>query len=535
MARMPTIRINQRSAIQAGNRPLSSVQSRTVRTQPELIINDGNLPATARELRNLLAATGLLFDRGVPVKLVRSPDSGTPIAKPLTGNKVVIEAHNVCRPMKMKKDELTRVTLPDRLARIYLDMSGEWNLPPLVGICTAPILSEDGTVRSADGYDAATELWCSNVPHLTGLTRRPSRADAEAAFGRLRQTFQSFPFADAPRRADNSLDVEVVDIAQPPGRDESTFHVALFTAVCRQSLWLAPGTLFAAPAISGAGTGKGMLVRAICAVAFGIRPRAFTAGGDRSELDKRLVADLIEAQPCLFLDNANGRNLRSETLASVLTERPARVRILGKTEMVLLNSAAFVAVTGNGLTVSEDLARRFILAQLDARCEDPELRPFAAGFLDQIMQRRAELLTAVLTIWRWGRQNTAELQRGKPLGGFEQWAEWCRDPLITLGCCDPVERIGAIKADDPHRRRLVELLNTWSEHHSDRPVEAADLAQPVRALLDPQGRGRQYIAARLTSLENTRAGGFVVTRQRPVGHWGVSTYALVQTHGQSEP
>jgi hypothetical protein len=105
--------------------------------------------------------------------------------------------------------------------------------------------------------------------------------------------------------------------------------------------------LLIAPAVSGAGCGKGLLVRAICAIAFGIRPRAFTTGGARDELEKRLVADLIEAQPALFLDNANGIALRSDTLASVLTERPATVRVLGETRMVLLNSTAFVAVTGN--------------------------------------------------------------------------------------------------------------------------------------------------------------------------------------------
>ena len=168
-------------------------------------------------------------------------------------------------------------------------------------------------------------------------------------------------------------------------------------------------------AVSGAGSGKGLLVRAICAIAFGIRPRAFTTGGKCHELDKRLAAELIEAQPALLLDNANGVTLRSDTLASVLTERPTRVRVLGETRMVPLNSAAFVALTGNGLTVTEDLARRFIFCELDARCEDPELRPFAAGFLEEIERRRSELLTAALTIWRWGRQNTECLTRGKPL------------------------------------------------------------------------------------------------------------------------
>jgi hypothetical protein len=33
------------------------------------------------------------------------------------------------------------------------------------------------------------------------------------------------------------------------------------------------------------------------------------------------------------------------------------------------------------------------------------------------------------------------LARGKPLGGFEKWSQWARDPLLALGCQDPVERI----------------------------------------------------------------------------------------------
>src|SRR5262249_62269792 len=143
------------------------------------------------------------------------------------------------------------------------------------------------------------------------LPSRPPRADAEAALTLLRQTFCTFPFADAPRRCDPLLAIEVVDIACPPERDESAFLHALLTAVCRASLWLAPGMLLTAPAVSGAGTGKGLLARAICNIAFGIRPRAFTMGSDRQELDKRLAAELIEAQPALFLDNANRAMLRS--------------------------------------------------------------------------------------------------------------------------------------------------------------------------------------------------------------------------------
>ena len=499
-----------------------------LKPKPELVIHAGNLPATAEALRDLLAASGKLFDRGLPVRVIRSADGGPPSAISLTKHNVVIEAHRLCQPVKVGSDGgHVAVTLPDRVAQMYLDMAGEWDLPALAGISTAPLLSVDGNVRAADGYDSVTSLWCCSIPALR-LPLRVSRADAEAALSLLRHAFHTFPFGDAPRRWDAALEVEVIDIAEPPGRDESAFLVALLTAVCRPSLWLAPGMLVTAPAVSGAGSGKGLLVRAICNIAYGIHPRAFTMGSERNELDKRLAAELIEAQPALFLDNANGVALRSDTLASVLTERPARVRLLGKTRMVPLNSTAFVAVTGNGLTVTEDLARRFIPCELDARCEDPEQRPFPTGFLDQVEQRRAELLTAALTIWRFGRQNATQLPRGKPLGSFETWAEWCRDPLLALGCRDPVERIEALKANDPRRQRIAELFQVWWERHGATPVKANQLAEPVKAIADPQGRGRQYLATFLSGLAGTHAAGFVLTRQEPAGKWAAATYALTK-------
>jgi len=120
----------------------------------------------------------------------------------------------------------------------------------------------------------------------------------------------------------------VVDLNHAPGQDESAFLIALMTAICRPSLHLAPGFLINAPSISGSGSGKGLLVRAINAIAYGIQPRAFTTGSERHELDKRLAAELVEAHPAVFLDNVNGTALRSDLLASVLTERPARVRLI---------------------------------------------------------------------------------------------------------------------------------------------------------------------------------------------------------------
>src|SRR5262249_25150612 len=143
--------------------------------------------------------------------------------------------------------------------------------------------------------------------------------------------------------------LEVTDLTKDPGVDESAFLVSLLTAICRQCLELAPGFLCNAPHLSGAGTGKGLLVKAICIVAMGVRPSAFTSGHNEEEFDKRLTAGLIEARPCLFLDNFNAKELRSDTLASALTENPAEVRIFGQTKNVKLHVKTWIAITGNGV------------------------------------------------------------------------------------------------------------------------------------------------------------------------------------------
>lgn len=517
-------------ASDAAAKDSTTIAEKAPAERPQLIIHIDDLPATARALRDLFARSGQFFERGLPARLMPPTCGIVPQSIPLNANSIVNEAHHLCRPVVMHHGHPQGKTLPNRIASLYLSMCGSWNLPLLNGITTAPILAADGSIRAVDGYDSETGLWASAVPALK-LPGRPSQDDAAVALMLLRRIFMTFPFKDAARHWDTALKAEVVNLRQPPAQDESALLVGLLTCVCRPCLWLAPGLIVNAPAISGSGSGKGLLVRALCAIAFGLQPHAIAPGHDRNEVDKRLVAAAIEAAPVIFLDNFNAMTLRSNTLASLITERPARVRILGESRLVELNSAGFIAITGNGLNVSEDLARRFVFCELDARLEDPESRSFAPGFVDDVLANRAELLGAVLTIWRWGRQKAQASAHGKPFGSFEQWTAWCRDPLLALGCADPVERIAAVKAADQHRRNVVEIFAVWFEHHQDKPVKQNELADKVHYLLDPQNRGRQYIAAKLEKLVGARVGGFVFERQSPAGKWGVATYTVTRLAG----
>jgi hypothetical protein len=323
--------------------------------------------------------------------------------------------------------------------------------------------------------------------------------------------------------------MHAVDQTKPLGRDESAFLNALFTAVCRPSVLLAPGVLVRAAPLSGSGVGKGLLSRCMCKIAYGSEPYAVTAGGGSpEELDKRISAELMQASPVLLLDNLNRTKLKSDVLASALTEGPSRVRLLGKSQMVPLNSSAFIIVTGNGIELSEDLVRRFLVIELDARTEHPEARSFTADILREVGERRTDLLADMLTILRWGRI-TRDLKRGRSLGNYQPWCSWVRDPLLALGCQDPVERIIETKARDSERQHLAEVLRVWWDRHGDHQVTADQLHLDVKRLMDPNNRGRQYISSEAQSLCGTRLDGFHLIRHKP-SKWTTATYVLQKTN-----
>jgi hypothetical protein len=490
---------------------------------PELIINSSDPTATAKALATLIAKRNdFLFNGYAPIRI--ADETGwLPRALEVTTEMVRVLAHEICTPTKVRTTrgvaERIPVPLSKDIAQLYLQgLEGSWGLKPFHGINTAPLLSDDGGIRVARGYDAQSGLWCHDIPDII-VPAEPTRNDVEYALRKLRETFRTFPFADAARLSDPGLTVEVVDPTKPAGLDESSFLVALLTGVCRQSLDLAPGFLCDAPNFSGAGTGKGLLVKAICVIASGVRPSAFTSGHDAEEFDKRLTAALIEAHPAVFLDNFNSKDLSSDILASVLTESPAVVRPMGHTKTVPLHTRTFIGITGNSVQIAEDMARRLLNTHLDAHLENPEQRKFPPGFLDRIFVERANLLAAALTIWRWGRQNKCE--PGKPLGSYEVWAQWCRDPLLALGMRDPVDRIAEIKAADPKRRALVAIFDLWSAVHGDLIIKASDLGQEVIKAIDDKATvradgglqySRQRVAGFLAGHVNTRVGGYALTK-----------------------
>jgi hypothetical protein len=145
-------------------------------------------------------------------------------------------------------------------------------------------------------------------------------------------------------------------------------------------------------------------------------------------------------------------------------------------------------------------------------------------------------LAAALTIWRWGRQN--KLPRGKPIGSFEKWAEWCRDPLLALGARDPVDRIAEIKAADPERLKTVAIFDAWWQAHADALLKAVDLDPTVIMQIDDKAAfrdgslqcNRQFVAGQVAGLIDTHIGGYALKKiQIGPRSKRTSHYKLTQT------
>jgi hypothetical protein len=506
----------------------------------ELIVHGADRTVTARALAKLLAEKcDYLFVQGGKPVIVLGEDDAPPTMRPAGVNEIIIAAHKLCQPIGYKDGQRQEITLPDKVAELYLAMPEEWRLRPLTSFASGPMLRDDGSISCEKGYDAATGVYIYNIPKIT-VPDQPSREDAKSALATLRRAFRTFAFADRKiviekMNADGeTIDVEVVDLKQPPGKDESTFLTALLTAVARPSLPLAPGVVERGPPHSGSGVGKGLLAHAKSIIAHGDRAHAAVLGEHKEEFDKGLTAELLRGRQFVFIDNLNNVTLRSRVLCAVLGERDADLRRLGGG--MESASPAFIDITGNGLAIAEDLVRRLITIELDAKCENPEQRKFAGDFLTDIESRRAELLQAALIIWRWGRQAKLKSKGSKPLGGFEQWTAWVRDPLVALGCQDPVARITDLKTSDPDRLATLDIFVTWWERHQDKAVKASELHDDVQALIVPdvKKRSRQNVVDKVAKLAGTQVGGFRLTSDKDdkekgdKGYWTPLSYKLLQ-------
>jgi hypothetical protein len=334
------------------------------------------------------------------------------------------------------------VDAPDKIAEAYLNRQGRWKLPLISGVVNTPFLRADGSICDTPGYDPDSYVLFKPENQIYPLVPRyPNKGDAIAALEKLRNLISTFPFVS--------------------NADRAVMLAAMLTVLDRRSMRSAPLIGFSKPM---ARTGASLLVNLLGILATGRSVPVMAQGKSKEEFEKGFKASLLAADVCISIDNCM-QPLSGDLLCQALTEDEMNIRILSFSRNIRTETIATIFATGNNLIVADDMTDRCLLCSLDARVERPELRKFKVDVIEETRTKRGELVVAVLTIlraWHLARMSEERINID-PLGGFTDWTQRVREPLIWLGEADPCKTMEKLHENDPVQDEMEAVLIQWKE------------------------------------------------------------------------
>lgn len=278
---------------------------------------------------------------------------------------------------------------PIQLSQVIMANAGGWPFEHVIGLLTCPTLRPDGSILQGRGYDRTTGLLMMHAPKVD-CPIDPRRADAQQGLDLLLDLIKEFPAVS-----------EV---------DRSVLLSALITPVVAASLPNSPLHVIAAPT---PGTGKSYFVDLCSAIVSGKPCPIIAVGRNEEETEKRLGAAMLAGYPLLSIDNVNGQ-LGGDFLCQVVERPVTNVRLLGRSSIVQISKNIVLFATGNNIRLVGDITRRSIIAGLDPKMEQPELRSFSDNPIQKVMASRPAYIEAILNIVRAWVANTSPPSRPGP-------------------------------------------------------------------------------------------------------------------------
>lgn len=367
----------------------------------------------------------------------------------------------------VRSQDWARVDPPPRHAGVLFDSTSYNYLPVLHGLTRQPYLRSDGSLMMTAGYDPASGMFGVFDAREFSVPESPSREQAEAALGALRDLLTEFKFrCDSDAAA--ALSAMLTGAARPILAHAPMYHVRAHVS----------------------GSGKSYLCELITAFATPQRGTPTTFPSDNEECRKLLLAELLRAPAVIEFDNLTGDLLAHKSLCTALTSEQMTGRILGLSKTAAVSTRALFLSSGNNVGPILDMARRCITIHLDPGCEVPAARAFKRpDLVHEVLRERGRYVSAALTIMRaWisaGRPKSECI----PLSGFGEWSDLCRQPLLWLGVADAADSVFEAITEDPDRETLGRLLTAWHSVFANRPAGVREAVTESAAVF----RGAQGI------------------------------------------
>ena len=335
-------------------------------------------------------------------------------------------------------------------------------LPYLKKVTTIPVITADGRLVSAFGYDADSQIYRVRSLDLARL-----------------DLGEKSRFKDAPEAASFILDDCLHDFPLATKQDKA-HALALMLHDFARNLFTGPSPFFLLDKPIH-GSGATLLATVLCYPSMGSSVPTKVFSNNEEEVRKQITSHLMSGGgPYLFDNLPDDRKIDSDVLASVVTSTIYSDRALGTNNDVKLENLGPWIATGNNPDFSGQLKRRVIRARLIPDTDEPYLREnfLHNPLMKWVQENRADLVDACLTIVMSWINAGRPAWNGQPLGSFEEFSKVMGGILQNAGVegfmTDMDYQKDSVNSDTEQVR---ELIQEWWRKNQNANLTATQIVE----------------------------------------------------------
>lgn len=428
--------------------PMASSAMAMVVSNPEAIIKakpivqivTGEEHLAIFEAERRLAETGLYYVLGGQlVRLV--PVNGSMQCEVVNSQTLYVVLSEMIEWQRQNpRGEWATCNPPQHLINTVINTQHRNHLRTLQGIGHQPYFDADNQPVMTPGFNPETGIY--------------------ASFGDGQYAISGFEKADA-QHALTMLKAELSEFEFERPEDLAAALCAILTAVIRPGLPLAPA--FNVNAASS-GSGKSYLASLIVLFATPLHPYVTSYPTSATEAVKVILAMLLEKPPVILFDDMQTDWMPWGAINKALTSQTTTERRLGTSSTSTARTNALFLGTGNNKFPIKDMRRRVVTIRLAPKCVQ---RKFDRMPHKHIASHRAEYVGYALTIIQAFLRHGQRDETLTPIGSYDEWSRFCREPLIWLDEPDPASSLIKQVKDNTDNEALGVFLKLWRDLYGD--------------------------------------------------------------------